>query len=66
MISVHQWPYYTIEYQGVCGVLNFIKNFFKIQTTLNDAVYDNLWSGSMSINNVSGAAIKNVIIGFSI
>lgn len=55
------------KYQEGRGILIFTRtNFFKIQTTWNNAIYENLCSGSMSISNVSGASIKKLIIGLSI
>lgn len=40
------------NYQGGCGISIFIRTpFFKIQTTLNYAIYENLSLCSISINN---------------
>lgn len=43
---------HSSNYQGGCGISIFTRtNFFKTQTTLNDAIYENLCLGSTSINN---------------
>lgn len=43
---------HSSNYQGGCGISIFIRTpFFKLQTTLKDAIYENLSMGSVSTNN---------------